>query len=56
MKFKIVNGRVFDPSQKINDKKVDIYVKDGLIVQPDPSEKYEYKTTYDKVNIISISH
>ena len=47
MKFKIINGRVFDPSQKINDKKVDIYVKDGLIVQPDPSEKYEYKTTYD---------
>ena len=52
MKFKIINGRVFDPSQKINDRKVDIYVKDGLIVHPNPSEKYEYKTTYDVEGMI----
>ncbi len=47
MKFKIINGRVFDPSQKINDKKIDIYVNNGRIVKPNKSEIFEYNTTYD---------
>ena len=47
MKFKIINGRIFDPTQKLNNKKQDLFVKDGQIVKPSPSEVYEYKTTYD---------
>ena len=35
MKFKIINGKVFDPSQKINGQKKDIFVDDGRIVKPD---------------------
>ena len=52
MKFKIVNGRVFDPSQRINDEKIDIYVNNGVIVKPSPSELIEYKTTYDVEGMI----
>ena len=47
MKFKIVNGIICDPSQKINYKRQDIYVKDGIIVKPSSSEMIEYKTTYN---------
>tara|TARA_B100000287_G_scaffold430113_1_gene484741 strand:- start:2025 stop:3665 length:1641 start_codon:yes stop_codon:yes gene_type:complete len=52
MKFKIVNGRVFDPSQTINDEKIDIYVNNGVIVKPRPSELVEYKITYDVEGMI----
>ena len=31
MKFKIVNGKVFDPTQRINGQKMDIFVEDGKI-------------------------
>ncbi len=47
MKFKIVNGKVFDPTQKMNNVKKDIYVNNGLIVEPSKSDFYKYKTTYD---------
>ena len=47
MKFKIINGKIFDPTQKLNNKKQDLFVKDGKIVKPSPSEVCEYKTTYD---------
>ena len=29
VKFKIINGRIFDPTQKLNNKKQDLFVKDG---------------------------
>ena len=38
MKFKIVNGKVFDPTQKMNNVKKDIYVNNGLIVEPSKSK------------------
>ncbi|MEE2695030.1 MAG: formylmethanofuran dehydrogenase subunit A [Pseudomonadota bacterium] len=47
MKFKIINGRVFDPAQNLRNKKQDIYVDNGLITKPKPSEISEYKLTYD---------
>ena len=47
MKFKIINGIVFDPSQKINNEKLDIYVSDGKIVKPSKSEVSDFKKTYD---------
>ena len=52
VKFKIINGRVFDPTQKLDNKKKDIFVKDGQIVKPSPSEVCEYKTTYDVEGMI----
>ena len=47
MKFKIVNGKVFDPTQNLNGNKIDIYVDNGKIVKPNPSEFYKFKTIYD---------
>ena len=52
MKFKIINGRIFDPTQKLDNKKQDLFVKDGQIVKPSPSEVCEYKTTYDVEGMI----
>ena len=52
MKFKISNGTVFDPTQGINEKKVDIYIKDGVIVSPQQSELSDYKKTYDVSDMI----
>ncbi len=47
MKFKISNGTVFDPTQDINKKKIDIYVKDGVIVKPKQYELSDYRKTYN---------
>ncbi len=52
MKFKIVNGKVFDPTQNLNGNKIDIYVDDGIIVKPNPSEFYKFKTVYDAKDLI----
>ena len=53
MKFKIINGRVFDPSQKINGKKKDIYIDDGRIVNPDKSDLfYKFNISYDVEGMI----
>ena len=38
MKFKIVNGKVFDPSQKFNGVGKDIFVENGKIVNPNKSD------------------
>ena len=38
MKFKIINGRIFDPTQKLNNKKQDLFVKDGQDRKTFPSE------------------
>ena len=47
MKFKIVNGKVFDPSQKINGEKRDIFVENGKIVNPNKSDFYKFNLSYD---------
>ena len=47
MKFKIINGIIFDPSQNIENRKQDIFVKDGIIVDPTKSEKSSYSHSYD---------
>ncbi len=47
MKFKIINGTLYDPTQKFNKKVQDIYVEDGLIVDPSTSEISKFKDTYD---------
>ena len=52
MKFKIVNGKVFDPTQNLNGNKIDIYVDNGIIVKPNPSEFYKFKTIYDATDLI----
>ena len=52
MKFKIVNGKVFDPTQNLNGNKIDIYVDNGIIVKPNPSEFYKFKTIYDATGLI----
>ena len=52
MKFKIVNGKVFDPTQNLNGNKTDIYVDNGIIVKPNPSEFYKFKTVYDATDLI----
>ena len=51
MKFKIVNGTVYDPTQQLNNVK-DIFVDDGKIVNPHPSEIYKYEITYDVEGMI----
>ena len=52
MKFKIINGKVFDPSQKINGQKKDIFVDDGRIVKPDKSDLCKFSTSYDDGMIV----
>ena len=52
MKFKIVNGTVYDPTQQLNNVKKDIFVDDGKIVNPHPSEIYKYEITYDVEGMI----
>ena len=52
MKFKIVNGKVFDPTQNLDGNKIDIYVDNGIIVKPNPSEFYKFKTVYDATGLI----
>jgi len=52
MKFKIINGTIFDPTQNINKKIRDIYVDDGLIKNPNKSEIQKYKIVYDAKGMI----
>ncbi len=52
MKFKIINGEVFDPTQKLNGQKRNIYVNNGRISLPKKSEIPEYKTCYDAEGLI----
>ena len=47
MKFKIINGLVYDPTQNFNKKKKTIYVLNEKIVSPKENEKKNYKTTFD---------
>ena len=52
MKFKIVNGRVYDPTQKINGQKTDVYIEDGRIVTPNKSDLYKFNISYDVEGMI----
>ncbi len=52
MKFKIINGLIYDPSQNLNREKKTIYVKDNKIVDPTENEKKEYDVIFDVENMI----
>ena len=52
MKFRLINGRVFDPTQNLNNVKKDIYVEDGLIVDPKINEKKEFKKSFDVSDMV----
>ena len=52
MKFKIINGKVFDPTQKLNGEIRDIFVDNGIISSPNSSQIKEYKTCYDAKGLI----
>ncbi len=52
MKFKILNGTIYDPSQNINGKKQDLYIENGLIVKPDKSKTKDFTNIYDAKGMI----
>ncbi len=52
MKFKIINGILYDPTQNFNKKIQDIYVENGLIVKPSVSETSKFNDTYDASGMI----
>jgi len=47
MKFKIINGQIIDPTQKLNLQKKTIYVDGGVIVKPRKEQIKEFTTIYD---------
>ena len=47
MKFKIINGTVFDPTQNLNGKIKDIFVENGFITNPSTAESEKYNIVYD---------
>ncbi len=55
MKFKIINGKIVDPSQNLNCEIKTIYVSDGFIVNPDEKELKSFKKTYDANGMIVMS-
>ena len=52
MKFKIINGLIYDPSQNLNREKKVIYVKDNKISDPSENQKKEYEITFDVKGMI----
>ena len=52
MKFKLINGKIYDPSQKINGEIKNIYIDGDRIVNPTKKEKEKYNTTYDLKNMV----
>jgi formylmethanofuran dehydrogenase subunit A len=52
MKFKIINGLIYDPTQNLNREKKVIYIKGNKIVDPSENEKKEYETTFDVKDMI----
>ena len=52
MKFKIINGKIFDPTQKLNGEKGDIFVDNGVISFPDKSQIRDYKNCYNAEGLI----
>ena len=52
MKFKIVNGTVIDPTQKLNGKIQDIYVENGFITNPSTAESSKYNIVYDVKGLV----
>ena len=56
MKFKIINGTIFDPSQKINGKKKDLFIDSGFIVEPKKNELTNKSGAYlDGLSFIEVS-
>ena len=47
MKFKIINGTIFDPTQNLNGKIQDIFVENGFITNPSTAESAKYNIVYD---------
>ena len=52
MKFKIINGKIVDPSQKLDHVVKTIYVNDGIIVNPKKEEIKDYIKTYNAKNMV----
>ena len=52
MKFKIINGLIYDPTQNLNREKKVIYVKDNKIADPSENQKKEYEITFDVKGMI----
>ena len=52
MKFKIINGKIVDPSQKLDHVVKTIYVNDGIVVNPKKEEIKDYIKTYDAKNMV----
>ncbi len=47
MKFKIINGYLYDPTQNYNKKKTNIFVDGNRIVNPKKNELSDYVKTFD---------
>ena len=52
MKFKIINGLIYDPTQNLNRERKVIYVKDNKIADPSENQKKEYEITFDVKGMI----
>ena len=52
MKFKLINGKVLDPTQNLNNVKKDIFVDGGIIVEPRENEKKDFKIIFDVSNYV----
>ena len=52
MKYKIVNGYVYDPTQNLNRVKKDIYVDGKFIVEPTKNQLDQFDKTYDASGMI----
>ena len=50
--IKITNGKAADPSLKLNGQVKDLYISDGKIVSPCPSEINTFKKTYNVSGMI----
>ena len=55
MKFKIINGKIVDPTQNLNCEIKTVYVSDGFIVTPSKKELKSFKKTYDANGMIVMS-
>ena len=47
MKYKIINGYLYDPTQNLNRVKKDIYVDGKIIVEPTKNQINQFEKTYD---------
>ena len=52
MKFKIINGKIYDPSQGINGIEKDLFIDNGLIVEPKKNELSKFNRIIDASGLI----